>query len=43
MKKIYNAPTLECLEFFSVSPIGTTSSTDPSYGWNDGEMGWNWT
>lgn len=45
MKKIYNAPALECLEFFSVSPI----SNDPydvlpdsngSFGWNDGELGW---
>ena len=44
MKKIYNAPALECLEFFSVCPIGAEEEAfkDPngSWAWNDGELGW---
>lgn len=44
MKKLYSAPALECLAFFSASPIGAEEdyipSTDGSFGWNDGELGW---
>lgn len=44
MKKLYSAPALECLAFFSASPIGAEEDyipgEDGSFGWNDGELGW---
>ena len=43
MKKFYNAPALELLEFISLSPIGAEDPmADPnsSKPWNDGELGW---
>lgn len=47
MKKLYSAPSLECLEFASLSPIGAETGDpmeDPnsSKPWNDGELG-GWT
>ena len=47
MKKVYNAPALELLEFISLSPIGATDNEedwgyDPlgSKPYNNGELGW---
>lgn len=43
MKKIYNAPVLECLAFCSAAAIGAEIE-DPeqinSALWNDGELNW---
>ena len=43
MKKIYDAPVLECLAFCSVAAIGAEIE-DPeqitSALWNDGELNW---
>ena len=45
MKKLYNAPALELLQYISLSPIGAVTG-DPmedengSKPWNDGELGW---
>ena len=50
MKKVYNAPTLECLAFFSATSIGNDEdlalvNNGGSNPWNDGELNWgdNWT
>lgn len=48
MKKIYNAPELECLAFFSAAAIGNDEDLslidlNGSTTWNDGELDWNWT
>lgn len=43
MKKLYSAPTLECLAFFSASPIGSDDddlALMDSNAWNEGELGW---
>ena len=38
MKKLYSAPTMECLAFFSNYPI--SDDEDGSNAWNEGELGW---
>lgn len=43
MKKIYSAPSFECLAFLSASPIGAEEiipDENGSFAWNDGELGW---
>ena len=47
MKKLYSAPSLDCLEFASLSYIAANewdeTEEDPginSKPWNDGELGW---
>lgn len=48
MNKIYKAPTLEVLAFYSDSPISNAwSGEEPlpeadvsSFPWNNGELGW---
>lgn len=48
MKKNYIAPALECYAFCSATAIGNeldplAETTEPSFPWNDGELGWGWT
>lgn len=43
MKKIYSAPILECLAFYSTTAIGTEveEPEKDSKLWNDGELSWS--